>query len=398
MGNAYLPILGVLFAISCQCDAQRFHKGVAEQRILSEILNPSYDKNIRAFSNDTAGDDPTIVIINMYVRSIKDIDEVKMLWSNQLTFRMEWYDARLAYYSKKDADKLRYLTLTDPSRVWIPDLFFSNEVESHRHELLYSNSYTRIFPDGRILHSTRISLTLACPMALKTYPFDLQTCSMRMASYGHTTNDIIFKWKPDDPVQISPSLHLSKFELSQFTTDYCDSHTNTGVYSCLRVELLFKRAFSSYLVQVYIPCTMLVIIAWLTLWLEHHGPVAVGRLIMGVLTLLVNAVLVQQMNITGPVVSYTKAIDVWTGTCLTFVFTTIIQFILVNYLARNQIWCSSEGNIKSHTRLLDEIRAWKHHCPHVLDIIARILYPVAFFFFVCVYFGYYKSIPYDSDS
>jgi len=214
---------------------------------------------------------------------------------------------------------------------------------------------------------------------------------MRLASYGYTTEDIIFRWKKENPVQMTPELHMPKFGLSEFQTDHCDSSTVTGVYSCLRADFIFRREFSSYLVEVYIPCTMLVIIGWLTLWLEHHGHGAVGRLIMAVLTLLVNSVVVQQMNIAGPIVSYTKAIDVWTGSCLTFVFAAVVQFVVVNYLARNKIWCSNESDIKTHGRLLDEIRGWKHNCPHVLDIILRILYPVAFFFFVVIYFGVYKS-------
>lgn len=49
-------------------------------------------------------------------------------------------------------------------------------------------------------------------------------------SDGWTTEDLIFKWKKADPVQVTSDLHLPRFALEQFTTDYCDSQTNTGEF------------------------------------------------------------------------------------------------------------------------------------------------------------------------
>lgn len=83
---------------------------------------------------------------------------------------------------KKTKGRLKYLTLTEANRVWMPDLFFSNEKEGHFHNIIMPNVYIRIFPYGSVLYSIRISLTLACPMNLKLYPLDRQVCSLRMAS------------------------------------------------------------------------------------------------------------------------------------------------------------------------------------------------------------------------
>uniref|UniRef100_A0A8D8X376 Glutamate-gated chloride channel n=1 Tax=Cacopsylla melanoneura TaxID=428564 RepID=A0A8D8X376_9HEMI len=302
-----------------------------EKEVLDQILGPSsYDARIRP-SGENGTDGPTIVRVNLFVRAITTISDNKMEYSVQLTFREQWLDERLKY---NDYDgRIKYLTLTEASRVWMPDLFFSNEKEGHFHNIIMPNVYIRIHPQGSVLYSIRISLTLSCPMNLKLYPLDRQSCSLKMASYGWTTDDLIFLWKEGDPVQVVKNLHLPRFTLEKFYTDYCNSKTNTGAYSCLKVDLLFKREFSYYLIQIYIPCCMLVIVSWVSFWLDQSAVPA--RVSLGVTTLLTMATQTSGINASLPPVSYTKAIDVWTGVCLTFVFGALLEFALVNYASRS---------------------------------------------------------------
>ena len=46
-------------------------------------------------------------------------------------------------------------------------------------------------------------------------------------------------------------------------------HLDAGEYSCLTVDLTFKREFSYYLLTIYVPCCMLVIVSWVNiiLWI-----------------------------------------------------------------------------------------------------------------------------------
>ncbi|XP_046452127.1 glutamate-gated chloride channel-like isoform X2 [Daphnia pulex] len=302
-----------------------------EKQILDKILQPNlYDRRIRP-SGANGTDGPTIVVINLMFRSFPTISDNKMEYSTILTFREEWLDERLKYNDFNG--KIKYLTLTDPYKVWMPDLFFSNEREGHFHDIIVPNVYVRIFPNGAVLYSIRISLTLSCPMNLKLYPLDRQTCTLSMISYGWTTEDLVFQWKQVDPVQVARNMHLPRFILEKFQTDLCNSITNTGEYSCLKVNLLFKREFSYYLIQIYIPCCMLVIVSWVSFWLDSNAVPA--RVSLGVTTLLTMATQTTGINNSLPPVSYTKAIDVWTGVCLTFVFGALLEFALVNYASRS---------------------------------------------------------------
>ncbi|XP_045538041.1 glutamate-gated chloride channel isoform X3 [Papilio machaon] len=316
-----------------QCMNAKINFREKEKQILDQILGPGrYDARIRP-SGINGTDGPAVVNINLFVRSITTISDIKMEYSVQLTFREQWLDERLKFNNL--GGRLKYLTLTEANRVWMPDLFFSNEKEGHFHNIIMPNVYIRIFPNGNVLYSIRISLTLSCPMNLKLYPLDKQTCSLRMASYGWTTDDLVFLWKEGDPVQVVKNLHLPRFTLEKFLTDYCNSKTNTGEYSCLKVDLLFKREFSYYLIQIYIPCCMLVIVSWVSFWLDQGAVPA--RVSLGVTTLLTMATQSSGINASLPPVSYTKAIDVWTGVCLTFVFGALLEFALVNYASRSDM-------------------------------------------------------------
>ncbi|XP_035899422.1 glutamate-gated chloride channel isoform X1 [Anopheles stephensi] len=366
-----------IFYFACLCSASLANNAKVnfrekEKKILDQILGAGkYDARIRPSGINGTDDKATQVFVNMFLRSISKIDDYKMEYSVQLTFREQWLDERLKF--DDIGGRLKYLTLTEANRVWMPDLFFSNEKEGHFHNIIMPNVYIRIFPYGSVLYSIRISLTLACPMNLKLYPLDRQVCSLRMASYGWTTADLVFLWKEGDPVQVVKNLHLPRFTLEKFLTDYCNSKTNTGKragtiaaitsvlwlhvwfaeslslslshthihlfafsageYSCLKVDLLFKREFSYYLIQIYIPCCMLVIVSWVSFWLDQGAVPA--RVSLGVTTLLTMATQTSGINASLPPVSYTKAIDVWTGVCLTFVFGALLEFALVNYASRS---------------------------------------------------------------
>lgn len=80
---------------------------------------------------------------------------------------------------------------------------------------------------------------------------------------------------------------------------------------------------------------MLIFVSWVSFWLDPNATVA--RVSLGVTTLLSMATQISGINASQPPVSYTKAIDVWTGVCLTFVFGALLEFALVNYASRSDV-------------------------------------------------------------
>ncbi|KAF1751189.1 hypothetical protein GCK72_017743 [Caenorhabditis remanei] len=329
----------------------------SDTEIIKKLLGKGYDWRVRppGINLTIPGTHGAVVVtVNMLIRSISKIDDVNMEYSVQLTFREEWVDGRLAFGFPGD-NTPDFLILTAGQQIWMPDSFFQNEKQAHKHDIDKPNVLIRIHRDGRILYSVRISMVLSCPMHLQYYPMDVQTCLIDLASYAYTESDIEYRWKEKEPVQLKKGLHssLPSFELNSVNTDLCTSKTNTGTYSCLRTVLELKRQFSYYLLQLYIPSTMLVIVSWVSFWLDRGAVPA--RVTLGVTTLLTMTTQASGINAKLPPVSYTKAIDVWIGACLTFIFGALLEFAWVTYISSRSFYkrkkmCSSRNSLLMETK------------------------------------------------
>ncbi|KAK9398987.1 GLRA3: Glycine receptor subunit alpha-3 [Crotalus adamanteus] len=74
-----------------------------------------------------------------------------------------------------------------------------------------------------------MTLILSCPMDLKNFPMDVQTCIMQLESFGYTMNDLVFEWQENGAVQVADGLTLPQFLLKEDKDlCYCTKHYNTG--------------------------------------------------------------------------------------------------------------------------------------------------------------------------
>lgn len=122
-----------------------------------------------------------------------------------------------------------------------------------------------------------------------------------------------------------------------------------GEFSCLEVVLEIERNFSYYLIQMYIPSSMLVMVSWLSFWLDEN--VVPARVSLNITTLLTMVTLVSNFNNSLPAASYIKAIDIWTGVCQTFMFGALLEFALVNYASRSNT--NRDGYYKKSDLIID---------------------------------------------
>ncbi|XP_053975684.1 glycine receptor subunit alpha-2 isoform X14 [Hylaeus anthracinus] len=203
-----------------------------------------------------------------------------------------------------------------------------------------------------------------------------------------------------------------------------------GNYSCLKVDLIFTRDRAFYFTTVFIPGIILVTSSFITFWLEWNAVPA--RVMIGVTTMLNFFTTSNGFRSTLPVVSNLTAMNVWDGVCMCFIYASLLEFVCVNYVGRKRpmhnvvyrpgenpvtqkreggpptggttgpneiVTCTNCGpNPCTHTATngcTAELR--KKEPPHpirvakTIDVIARIIFPVAYFMFLTFFFIHYKG-------
>ncbi|GFS48582.1 glycine receptor subunit alphaZ1 [Trichonephila inaurata madagascariensis] len=152
--------------------------------------------------------------------------------------------------------------------------------------------------------------------------------------FSKTTNELNLKWSEENPVNLFEKLKLPQFEIKSVNTSLCSEKFHIGEYSCLKAEFNLQRSIGYHLVQSYLPTVLIVVISWVSFWLDVEAIPA--RITLGVTTLLTISSKSSGIQSNLPPVSYVKAIDVWMGACTTFVFTALLEFTFVNYLWRKR--------------------------------------------------------------
>ncbi|CAH0596820.1 unnamed protein product [Chrysodeixis includens] len=298
---------------------------------ISSILDSfsiSYDKRVRP----NYGGPPVEVGVTMYVLSISSVSEVLMDFTLDFYFRQFWTDPRLAYKKRAGVETLS-VGSEFIRNIWVPDTFFVNEKQSYFHTATTSNEFIRIHHSGSITRSIRLTITASCPMNLQYFPMDRQLCHIEIESFGYTMRDIRYKWNEGpNSVGVSNEVSLPQFKVLGHRQRAMEISLTTGNYSRLACEIQFVRSMGYYLIQIYIPSGLIVIISWVSFWLNRNATPA--RVQLGVTTVLTMTTLMSSTNAALPKISYVKSIDVYLGTCFVMVFTSLLEYATVGYMSK----------------------------------------------------------------
>lgn len=125
----------------------------------------------------------------------------------------------------------------------------------------------------------------------------------------------------------------------------------TGNYSRLACEFYFVRSLGYYIIQIYVPSSLIVVLSWVSFWL--HRDAAPARVALGITTILTMTTLISSTNTALPKISYLKSIDVYLVTCFVMVFASIVEYAAVSYIGSVRVSAAAKTRPKQRRRVVE---------------------------------------------
>ncbi|CAJ0606842.1 unnamed protein product [Cylicocyclus nassatus] len=239
---------------------------------------------------------PTTVYIQMYIEGMSSFRAQSMDFQVDIYFQEKWVDRRLAHNNTKR------ILVKDPhlfKLIWHPDIYFANARTAAFHDVTQPNFLLWVYPND-----------------------------------AYDSDEIVVKWNGPNPVDVNPEIRMPDMRLRYILPSLRNDTYATGIWSCALAEFHVDREIMHHIIQSYLPTSLIVVISWFSFWLDVEA--VPGRVSLSITTLLTLATQSSAARMALPQASYVKAIDVWMGACMTFVFSAMIEFTVVNYCTRRK--------------------------------------------------------------
>lgn len=167
-----------------------------------------------------------------------------------------------------------------------------------------------------------------------------------MRRLGNKSHSVLLKAR--NQFKCNVHLYLPEWErVSLFI--HCQLHFGlvSVNFTTITVSYTFKRRLGYYLLQVFVPDILIVLISWIVFWMSPDN--AGDRLTIGITTILTIMFLSGAINASMPPVSYAKALDWYLLVSFGFIFFSVIESLVVFLLSSQPLKrgcsCKKDGMV-----------------------------------------------------
>ncbi|KAA0202882.1 hypothetical protein HAZT_HAZT002354 [Hyalella azteca] len=170
-------------------------------------------------------------------------------------------------------------------------------------------------------------------MELRNFPMDKQSCPLIISSYAYPEREVRYEWD-NKLVTFEAGMTLSQFDLlnTKCTNYSAGWRTDSANYSILQVNFNLQRHTGYFLIQVYVPCFLIVVLSWVSFWLNREA--TSDRVGLGITTVLTLSTISLDSRTDLPKVHYATALDWFILMSFAYCMATLLQCAGVHYFTK----------------------------------------------------------------
>ncbi|KFO31452.1 gamma-aminobutyric acid receptor subunit epsilon [Fukomys damarensis] len=307
-------------------DPSRSSKISEASRVLNTMLT-NYDNKLRP----GIGVRPTVVKVEMFVRSLGPISIMDMEYTIDIVLHQSWYDERLRYNTTFDSFVLSGDMV---SLVWVPDTFFKNSKNIADYKMSLPNQMVRIYGNGNVLYGFRMSIIARCSLHMLKFPMDSHSCPLSFSSFSYPVTELIYKLEHFNiEMDETNTWKLFQFDFTGMSNKTEVVSTPAGNYMVMTFFFNMSRQFGYIAVQNYVPSSVTTMLSWVSFWIQRDS--APARTSLGITSVLTMTTLGTISRKNFPRVSYITILDFYIAICFVFCFCALLEFAILNFLTYN---------------------------------------------------------------
>ncbi|KAK8763775.1 hypothetical protein V5799_033618 [Amblyomma americanum] len=389
-----------------------------EAALYTQVVGSRYSKS----SPPQTADNKTEVFIQLEVTFVGDIED------STLGFQLHGWVSLLWRDSRVNVEVLRQLGhrimpefLAD--RVWQPSVVFESIGRVERCE--EADVFVR--DDDFLLSRQRMVFQVLCLGQQANFILGVTVCSLVVKLFHNGDSVPSLTWVNNDTVSPlrgqyeSVTVHRDArpFIYALVLTEPVqleDASTVVGSDPTVAARFHFSKVTWSFLLITYMPSTMVVVVSWMAFWVDVGA--AASRVTLGVACLLMLVAQVGHNRIANPHSTQLQPGDVWFFVSAVMVFCSLLEFVVAHGAYREQAraqtagvanpWASSSPvaepryrvcrkppTMRAVTVMCDTAsqteRSYRAYRVNELDMLARVIFPVAFALVASIYFLWYAT-------
>lgn len=298
-------------------------------KVVSNVfcLPPDYRKDVIP-SADLRGDGPLLVFFKLPVSEISEIDDHKSILTIRLNYKLRWKESRMAVNETADWGNGEINISPDNIDLfWTPDVIIHDLVSFNKPEILNQVGALEIFKDGRVYYKVRSDITVVCKaMEFGQFPLDKHKCYFILTSFGYDSDhlrlDGSFYYEKENQRTLPFNVDIQPLPAEKRMV--LGSSSN---YSAYGFQILLSRSLGPYILSVYLPSAMFVMMSWVSFFVPPD--IVPARIVLLVTLCLV---LINMFNSTTtriPVSNAVTAMEVWLLACMLLVFLSLVEYAII---------------------------------------------------------------------